>query len=262
MMELWFTDRLRLVLLVGFCGLLASVESLVPLLQYRRGRLRRALPNFALAAGVFLINFALASVAASLSALVTRNGIGLLAPLRAHLWPLLIAGVVVLDLSGYVAHLLMHKIPLGWRFHQVHHSELEVDVTTAFRQHPGETLWRFLWQCVAIAVFGLPFWIVPLYLSLSALNSLAEHANVRMGSRLDRWMRLLLVTPPMHKIHHSRVVMESNSNYSNIFSIWDHIFGTYTGHSNQQVIVYGLDGCDKPQDQTLSGLLGTPFRPS
>src|SRR5581483_5069233 len=164
-MELWLTDRFRLGLLLAVCALLASVEALAPLFLYRRGRLRRALPNLALSVGVVLTNLALASLMASFSALVTRNKVGLLAGIRSHPWILMAAGVAGLDLFGYFAHLLLHKIPLGWKFHRVHHSELEVDVTTAFRQHPGETLWRALWQCLGIAVFGLPFWIVPLYLS-------------------------------------------------------------------------------------------------
>lgn len=258
-MELWLSDRIRLVLLISFCALLASVEALVPLLPYRRGRLRRALPNLALAAGVILTNVALASLMASLSALVTRHGIGLLAGLRSHPWMLLAAGVAGLDGFAYLAHRLLHKFPLGWRFHRVHHSEPEVDVTTAFRQHPGETLWRALWQCSGIAFLGLPFWILPVYLCLSSGNALLEHANIRMGNRADRWLRLVIVTPNMHKIHHSRVMDETDSNYSNIFSFWDRFCGTYTADANYREIRYGLDGFDNREKQTLAGLIRAPF---
>lgn len=259
-MELWLTDRFRLMLLLIFCALLASIETLVPLFQFRQGRLRRALPNLMLTAGVLLTNLALASLMASVSAITIAWRFGLFGGLRSHRWLLMAAGVAGLDFFAYLAHLLMHKIPLGWRFHRVHHSEPEVDVTTAFRQHPGETLWRVLWQCLAIAVFGLPFWIVPVYVSLSSLNALLEHANIRVPQGLDRWLRLLVVTPNMHKIHHSRLRIETDSNYSNIFSLWDRLSGTYTAHTRFQELRYGLDGFDRTEAQTIAGLLRTPFR--
>src|SRR5712675_1127461 len=119
-----------------------------------------------LAVGVVLTNLVLASFTAALSAVLIQHKLGLFSGMRSHPWILLVLGVAGLDLFAYHAHLLLHKIALGWKFHRVHHSELEVDVTTAFRQHPGETLWRALWQCLGTAVFGLPFWVVPIYLSL------------------------------------------------------------------------------------------------
>jgi sterol desaturase/sphingolipid hydroxylase (fatty acid hydroxylase superfamily) len=261
-MELWFTDRTRLVLLLSACTLLASLEALVPLFQYRRGRLHRALPNLALAMGVLLINLALSSLTALLSAWAMSDHIGLFSGIRSHPWILTVLGVTGLDLFAYLAHLLLHKMPLGWAFHRVHHSELEVDVTTAFRQHPGETLWRTAWLSLGIIVFGIPFWIAGVYLSLSGLSALLEHANVRMGERLDRWLRVMFVTPNMHKIHHSRMACETDSNYSNIFSFWDRILGTYTARTDYQKLRYGLTGFDGKQSQTLRGLLRRPFQSS
>lgn len=260
-MELWLTDRLRLGTLLAACALLASIEVLVPLFRYRRGRLRRALPNLALATGVVLTNLALASLTSGLSALLIRNEPGLLWAIRFHPWLLAVTGVAGLDLLSYVAHLLLHKIPLGWKFHRVHHSELEVDVTTAFRQHPGETLWRASWQFLGAAVLGLPLWIVALYLSFSSLNALLEHANVRVSERIDQWLRWLIVTPNMHKIHHSRLPEETDSNYSNIFSIWDRLSRTYTKRTNCRDLRYGLDDLDDNGQQTLTSLLKLPFRP-
>jgi sterol desaturase/sphingolipid hydroxylase (fatty acid hydroxylase superfamily) len=259
-MDWWLTDRVRLAALLAACALLSSVELLIPLFRYHPGRLRRAVPNIMLAAGVVLTNLALASVTASMSELVTRLGIGFFAGMGLRPWILLLLGIAGLDLSAYVAHLLLHKLPLGWRFHRVHHSELEVDVTTAFRQHPGETLWRLLWQCIGTVVFGLPFWVLPVYLSLSSLNALLEHANLRMHERVDRFLQLLIVTPNMHKIHHSRDVAETDSNYSNIFSIWDRLFRTYTRRAEYRTLSYGLDGFDSQQKQRLKELIIEPFR--
>jgi sterol desaturase/sphingolipid hydroxylase (fatty acid hydroxylase superfamily) len=259
-MDWWLTDRGRLAALLAACALLSSVELLIPLFRYHSGRLRRAVPNIILAAGVVLTNLALASVTASVSEIVIRRGIGFFAGTRLRPWILLLPGIAGLDLSAYVAHLLLHKLPLGWRFHRVHHSELEVDVTTAFRQHPGETLWRLLWQCIGTVIFGLPFWILPVYLSLSSLNALLEHANLRMHERVDRFLQLLIVTPNMHKIHHSRNVAETDSNYSNIFSIWDRLFRTYTRRTEYRTLRYGLDGFDNKRKQRLKELMIEPFR--
>jgi sterol desaturase/sphingolipid hydroxylase (fatty acid hydroxylase superfamily) len=261
-MDWWLTDRVRLAALLAVCALLSSIELIVPLFRFRPGRLRRAAPNLGLAAGVVLTNLALASITASVSTSVTRRGIGLFGSSPLHPWLLALLGVAGLDLLAYVAHLLLHKLPLGWRFHRVHHSELEVDVTTAFRQHPGETLWRSLWQCAGTVVFGLPFWVLPLYLSISSLNALLEHANLRINDRIDRCLRLLIVTPNMHKIHHSRAVVETDSNYSNIFSIWDRLFGTYNRRAEYQSLRYGLDGFDSSRKQRLSELITEPLRGS
>jgi len=261
-MEWWLTDRSRLAVLVIACALLWSIEALVPLFRYRSGRLRRALPNLVLALGVVLVNLAFASLMAALSGVVVRNNFGLLSGMRLHPGILLVLGIAGLDLFAYIAHFLLHKMSAGWRFHRVHHSELEVDVTTAFRQHPGETIWRALWQGLGIAVFGLPFWNVPLYLSISSLNALLEHANVKMSHRLDRWLRLLIVTPNMHKIHHSRLVAETDSNYSNIFSLWDRLFATHTSWTEYRNLRYGLNGFDDNRKQGLMELMSEPFRPS
>jgi sterol desaturase/sphingolipid hydroxylase (fatty acid hydroxylase superfamily) len=132
-------------------------------------------------------------------------------------------------------------------------------VTTAFRQHPGETVWRTLWQLAAILVFALPLWVVLLYLILSALNAQLEHANIKMNGNLDRLLRLLVVTPHMHKVHHSRDQRQTDSNYSNIFAFWDRVFGTYTSEVDFQALRYGLDGLDAKNRQTLKGLLKMPF---
>lgn len=259
-MGLWLSDRNRLVFLLTACALLSSVEFLVPLFRFRQGRIRRALPNLLLAAAVVLMNLTVASVAASVSAMVTRHGIGLFAGMHLQRWIVLIAGIAGLDLFAWFAHVLLHKVPVGWTFHRVHHSELEVDVTTSFRQHPCETLWRIIWQWAGVAAFGLPFWILPVYLGLSSLNALFEHANVRMSSGVDRCLRLIIVTPHMHKIHHSRICAQTDSNYSNIFSFWDRLFRTYTQQVDMRSLRYGLDGLDDAEGQKLTWLLLEPFR--
>lgn len=260
-MEILLTAQVRLAFLVLLYGLLWSIESLAPLYQQHGSRVRHALPNVALTVILVLTNLALSFSSAYLAALTSRNGVGLLTAFTLAPWAHALLGIVALDLFGYFAHLLLHKSWLGWQFHRVHHSENAVDVTTAFRQHPGETIWRLGWQLAAIVVFGIPLWIVVIYLSLSALNAQFEHANVRLNYRLDRVFRLLFVTPHMHKVHHSRDQKETDSNYSNMFSFWDRVFGTYTREVDFQKLHYGLDGFDLQDRQSLRGLLRMPFVP-
>jgi len=245
-----FSDSSRVLLLIVGCAVLWSLESIIPLYRVGEGRIRRALPNVGLTVLLLVTNLALSFAAAWASAVSQR---------QAHMpiWLHALIGIAALDAFSYIAHVLLHKMPLAWRFHRVHHSEGEVDVTTAFRQHPGETVWRVLWQLPAIVLFGLPLWIVVIYLTVSATNAQLEHANIRLSDRLDRWLRLLFVTPNMHKVHHSRLQPETDSNYSNIFSVWDRLFGTYTRRIDFGALRYGLDDAD--DRATFVGLLRMPF---
>jgi sterol desaturase/sphingolipid hydroxylase (fatty acid hydroxylase superfamily) len=257
-MQFWLSDQMRLFVLIGMCGILWSLESFAPLYRYQT-RVRHALPNVALTLILILTNLALSFSSAYLAAFTVRHQVGLSFLFGLKPWTQAVAGVVALDLFAYFAHLLLHKSWLGWQFHRVHHSENAVDVTTTFRQHPGETIWRMVWQLAAVLVFGLPLWVVILYLIVSSLNAQMEHANIRLNRKLDWILRLLVVTPHMHKVHHSREQKETDSNYSNIFSLWDRLFGTYTRQVDFQTLRYGLDSFDVKERQTLRGLLKMPF---
>jgi len=171
-----------------------------------------ALPNVALTLMLVFTNLALSFASAYLATFRVRHGMVLWFLLDLPVWLEVAVSVVALDLFAYFAHVLLHKSWLGWQFHRVHHSESAVDVTTAFRQHPGETIWRTLWQLAAILVFGIPLWVVVIYLLLSALNAQLEHANIKMNSDLDWLLRIMVVTPHMHKVHHSRDQRETDSN--------------------------------------------------
>jgi len=258
-MQSLLSDQMRLLVLVGLCGLLWSAESVVPLYQYQTSRVRHAFPNVALTLILVLTNLVLSFSSAYLAGFTVRHGVGLFFFFGLSGWTKAVFGVVAFDLFAYFAHVLLHKSWLGWQFHRVHHSENAVDVTTAFRQHPGETVWRVLWQLAAVLVFGIPLQVVIVYLVLSSINAQLEHANITLNRKVDRVLRLLIVTPHMHKAHHSRDQKQTDSNYSNIFSLWDRLFGTYTKDINFQKLRYGLDGFDIEERQTLRGLLKMPF---
>jgi sterol desaturase/sphingolipid hydroxylase (fatty acid hydroxylase superfamily) len=253
------SDQIRLLVLVISCAVLWSAESLVPLYVFQSNRLRRALPNISLSVVLVVTNLGLSVATSSIADFMISNRLGLLSLFELPAWLLGLSSILALDLFTYIAHLLLHKSWLGWQFHRVHHSDNEVNVTTAFRQHPGETVWRIFWQVLCVAIVGIPMWAVSFYLVASTLNAQLEHTNIKLSERLDRLLRLLFVTPNMHKVHHSRIQLQTDSNYSNIFSIWDRLFSTYTAKVAFHRLRYGLDGFDDRSKQTLPGLLKLPF---
>jgi sterol desaturase/sphingolipid hydroxylase (fatty acid hydroxylase superfamily) len=254
-----FSEQSRLLILIFVCALLWSLESFNPHSRYANERFRRSLPNIGLTVALVLTNLLLSIASARVAGFTQTYQFGLLFLFKLSPWVVLIVGIAALDLFAYLAHVLLHKSWLGWQFHRVHHSDGDVNVTTAFRQHPGETVWRVFWQVLAVVVFGLPLSVVAVYLMISALNAQLEHANIMVNETLDRWLRLIVVTPNMHKVHHSRDQQETDTNYSNIFSVWDRIFRTYTATVDFRTLRYGLDGFDDRKQQTLPALLKLPF---
>ena len=258
---MWLSVQFRVLSVVVGCGVLWSLESLLPLYRYEEHRWRRAWPNVALTILLIVTNLALSFVMAGISQFASTYRFGLFQLVSMPSFAIGFLGVMALDLFTYFAHVLLHKSFVGWRFHRVHHTDYEVNVTTAFRFHPGETVWRILWYALAILTFGLPIWVLLVYLTISALNGQLEHANIRLEERLDRVFRLLIVTPNMHKVHHSRMQIQTDSNYGNILSVWDRLFGSYTPAIDFNRLRYGLAGFDSRDTQTLPALLRLPFLP-
>jgi sterol desaturase/sphingolipid hydroxylase (fatty acid hydroxylase superfamily) len=246
--------------LFALMAAIALVEVLVPLARRDRSGRPHAAPNLALTALTFATNaFLGAAMLITLAWLQVRD-LGLLnwSAIEAP-WAIAI-GVLVLDFATYLCHVTLHKVPALWRFHRVHHCDFAVDVTTSFRQHPGESLFRFLFLFVTATVLGVSPVGFVLYRTLSALTALLEHANVRAPVWLDDVLSLIVTWPTFHKVHHSRAPAETDTNYSNIFSIWDRLFLTATPARRGRAVVYGLDGFDDSRDQSIGGLLSMPFR--
>lgn len=241
-------------------AVVAWIETVVPLHVGARSSRAHALPNLALTFVTFATNAFLNAAVVSTLLLLPALGFGLLN--RLPLAPPLALGVtlLVLDLSFYVAHVAMHKVPAFWRYHVVHHCDAVVDVTTTVRQHPGEGVIRYAFLAVfAIALGAGPVGFA-VYRAWSALNGLLEHANVRVPAGLDRVLSLVTTWPLMHKVHHSRRPEETDTNYGNIFSFWDRIFSTFTPSARGADIAYGIDGLDDAATQTTGGLLRLPYR--
>jgi sterol desaturase/sphingolipid hydroxylase (fatty acid hydroxylase superfamily) len=248
--------------LLAAMALLSLVETLLPLARKPEWRRRHRVPNLALVALTLGLYFALNAGAVLVSVWLGAHGIGLLTGVSLPPLALVGIGIVALDASTYACHWLMHRLPSLWRAHRVHHADPLVDVTTALRQHPIEGLWRTLFVLAPAWALGIPAPAVAIYRAASALQGLGEHVNVRLWEPLDRLLRFVIVTPNLHKLHHSRRAIETDSNYGNLFSLFDRAFGTFTPPTPGRCVDYGLDGYDDPEVQQLGALLRLPFRGS
>jgi sterol desaturase/sphingolipid hydroxylase (fatty acid hydroxylase superfamily) len=210
-------------------GLLALVEGVIPLVAGRSRGPSRVRLNLALTVLTLSLNAGLMTAAVR----VAPMGPGPVVPF--------LLAVVVLDLATYAAHRTMHAIPFLWRAHRLHHADSFLDVTTTLRQHPLEGLWRFLWVIVPAWLLGLPASAVVLYRLLSVVQGLLEHANIDLGPRAERWLSPFIITPNLHKVHHSPRRAEHDSNYGNLFSAVDRLFGSFSKAEPGRSIEYGLE---------------------
>jgi sterol desaturase/sphingolipid hydroxylase (fatty acid hydroxylase superfamily) len=253
----------RAAILVGGIAFFWIWESALPLVRFEYRKWRHALVNLFFTATTIVVNFALAFLLLMAADWAQGRGIGLL-----HLIPDVplvvqaVIGLLLLDLvSAWLPHFVQHKTPVLWKLHLIHHSDTHVDTTTANRHHPGESVVRFAFTALAVVVAGSPMWMVFLYQALSVVLSQFNHANIFLPAALDRALSWVIVSPDMHKVHHHYVLPYTDSNYGNIFSVWDRLFGTFQT-LDRKALVYGIDTHMAPTEHgTVGALLAMPFRP-
>ena len=177
------------------------------------------------------------------------------------LWMEVVVGVLLLDLVGaYLAHYVEHKVNPLWMIHLVHHTDHKVDTTTANRHHPLESVIRYLFTLTGVFLIGTQIGIVMLYQSLSLVATQFSHANIKLPKKVDLAISYIIVSPDMHKIHHHYVLPYTDSNYGNIFAIWDRLFGTYM-KLDREKLVYGVDVFpDEDKNGKVVELLKQPFQ--
>lgn len=229
--------------------------------RHRRGR--RWTANL----GILLIDAALLRLLLPAAAVATaiwaeRHGFGLLRWLDLPAWAALPLAVVALDLAIWGQHVLFHRIPALWRLHRVHHADGDLDATTGLRFHPIEILLSMAIKMAVVALLGAPAAAVVLFEIILNATAMFSHANLALPAELDRRLRAVLVTPDMHRVHHSVRRVETDSNYGFALSWWDRLFGTYRadpqdGHDG---MVIGTPGFDGPGEQRLDRMLTQPFR--
>lgn len=253
-----FLPRVLGLILIG--GALWLIERQRPWVPVSDDQQRSIQANLTLAALTIGLNAAFALIFTEAVLRVAGPQIGLLRVVEAPAWLEWSVAILLLDLFAYFAHRLLHSFAAGWRVHRVHHSDWQVDVTTSLRQHPLESAWRYLFQIAGILCLGPPAAAVAMYVALSGINALLEHSNLALPRVVDRWLSLVFVTPNMHKNHHARDQTYTDSNYANLFALWDRLFATYTTPIEPPRLQYGLDGYDAKNARTPGDLLRLPFR--
>ncbi|MBO0931367.1 sterol desaturase family protein [Fibrella aquatilis] len=252
----------RSLILVGGIAFFWLLESIVPLIRFDYHKPKHAGINIFFTFTTILVNFSLAFILVKTSDWAVANHVGLLQWVVMPLWAQAVVGLLLLDLGGaWLAHWTEHHVKWMWQFHVVHHSDQYVDTTTANRHHPGESVIRFLFTTAAVLVVGAPMWLVFLYQALSVILSQFNHANIELPRWADRAVNWLLVTPNMHHVHHHYVLPYSNTNYGNIFSVWDRLFQTHAERAGKDLI-YGVDTHpDAHEHSHIGGILKVPFQP-
>ena len=251
----------RSLLLVGGITFFWILEGIVPLFNGSYNKWKHSVPNFFFTVTTIIINFPLAFLLLKTSDWAVVNDFGIINWLPTMpLWAYVFLGVAFLDLIGaYLAHLVEHKVKPLWMVHLVHHTDHNVDTTTANRHHPLESLIRYFFTLIGVFVVGAPIGVIMLYQSLSVILSQFNHANIKLPKKVDKALSWVLISPDMHKVHHHYMLPYTDSNYGNIFSWWDRLFGTYK-HLEREAIVYGVDTFPNAvENGKISSLLKYPF---
>ncbi len=251
----------RTIILVGGITFFWILEGIMPLFNVGYKKWKHAWPNFFFTLTTIIVNFPLAFLLLKTSDWTVTNDFGIINWLpEMPLWLYVGLGVMLLDLiSAYTAHLVEHKVKPLWMVHLVHHSDHNVDTTTANRHHPFESIIRYLFTLAGVFVVGAPVGIIMLYQSLSVVLSQFNHANIKLPVKVDKAISWFIISPDMHKVHHHYKLPYTDSNYGNIFSIWDRLFGTYM-ELERDKITYGVDTFpDEKENSSIKGLLKQPF---
>lgn len=254
----WF----RSGLLVGGLAFFWVLEGIVPMFRVPYRKWNHGFKNFFFNMTTAIIGLGLAFALIKTTELAATYNFGLINMIDLPLWLDIILGVLLLDLVGaWLVHFTEHKVKWMWKFHIIHHSDTHVDATTGLRHHPGETVFRIAFTALGILVSGASMGIVVLYQSLSVFFAHLTHANIRFPKWLEKPLSLIFVTPEVHKVHHHYIQPLTDTNYGNIFIIWDRLFGTFTKIPPERII-YGIDTHMKAEEnEKLKNLLNIPFQP-
>ncbi len=254
----------RLVFFAGIFMLVAFFEWVAPRRAPTVSKVMRWGNNIGLAIlNTALLRLLFPAAAVGMAAFAAEHGWGLLNYVELPFWVATLVAVIALDFVIWLQHVMVHAIPVLWRLHRVHHADPDYDVTTGARFHPIEIILSMLIKFATIAVLGPPVVAVILFEVLLNATAMFNHGNVRLPAEVDRVLRWFIVTPDMHRVHHSVEDDETNSNFGFSLPWWDHLFGTYRaqprgGHEGMTI---GIHGYREPRDVSwLSGLLVLPWR--
>ena len=223
---------------------------------------QHARTNFVLLLFVMAINTLFGILTAGVFLWLQEQQFGLLYLFEFPAWTELLIALLILDLiAQYGVHYLLHKVTWMWRLHTIHHIDLQVDTTTGTRHHPIDFIIRESFALLAVCVTGMPIAFYFFYRILTVFFTYFTHANIQLPKRWDKALSYIIVTPAMHKFHHHHIMPWTDTNYGNIFSIWDRLFGTFL-YADPQKIVYGLDISDADNSDNIEYQLRLPFNKS
>lgn len=246
----------------GMIVLLGTIEFLLPQFPDVPDRARRWPTNFGLGVlnGLIASSVPVASIGAAQWA--TANGIGLLNWIAAPWWLALPCTLLIKSLGQYAFHRLSHAQPPLWRLHRVHHCDVHLDVSSALRTHPLELIANLAFVIPVVVIFGVPPVVLAAYESIEVFANMLTHANLRVPAPAERFARSLFVTPGLHRLHHSAARIETDSNYGNVFSFWDRLFGTFRGEASAPAAAFrfGLGEVDREQAGNFTSQLKLPWR--
>jgi len=235
------------------------IEGAYPMLKGNYKKWKHARVNLVLLGTTMLINALFGAATAGVFIWMDGVGFGVTNWVEMPLWLSFIFSILLLDfVAQFGVHFLLHKVPFMWRMHMVHHSDTMVDVTSGTRHHPADYLLREVFSLLAIIIGGIPFAFYGFYRILTVLFTYWTHANVQLPGKLDKVLSYIIVTPNMHKFHHHFERPWTDTNFGNILSIWDRMFGTYV-YGDINKVEYGLDVLDNSQSQNLRYQLNVPF---
>ncbi|MFZ1815377.1 MAG: sterol desaturase family protein [Rhizobiaceae bacterium] len=255
--------QIRLAIFLGLFLILALLELVAPRRVPKPVKMQRWFTNWVIVIiDSVLVRLLFKSAAVGGAIWAATNGYGLFNIVEAPLWVSVPVSFAVLDFAIWLSHVASHKIPIFWRVHRMHHSDTDFDVTTAVRFHPIEIVLSMLWKFAVIIAIGAPPLAVLLFEIVLNGGAMFNHSNLRLPLAADRVLRLLIVTPDMHRVHHSTKLAETDSNYGFNLSIWDRLFKTYVdqpslGHDNMKI---GLSEWQDDKPAELGWTLMVPFR--
>ena len=259
-------DQEPFVRLGAFLGVFAAVaawEILAPRRTLTAARRARWPGNLGIVLlNTLIVRAILPAGAVGIALAAEAKEFGLLHAVAMPFWLKAVIGFLLLDLAIYLQHVLFHAVPALWRLHRMHHADLGFDVTTGARFHPIEIVFSMLVKAAAIAALGAPTVAVLAFEVALSATAMFNHANARLPLGLDRWVRLLVVTPDMHRVHHSAVPAETNSNFGFNLPWWDRLFGTYRAQpaAGHEAMTLGLAVFRDARELRLDKMLTQPFR--
>ena len=211
--------------------------------------------------GTILIKLTYPATAMTIATAATTSNWGLFNLIDLPIWVAIPLAILILDLVIYLQHLMFHAVPLLWRLHMVHHADLDLDVSSGLRFHPIEIIISMAIKMAVVAALGVPIVAVLLFEIILNATAMFNHGNIHLPTKLDRWLRLLVVTPDMHRVHHSVLIRETNRNFGFNFPWWDRLFGTYRAQpvAGHQQMTIGLSQFRKVEELSLLKLLVLPY---